>query len=35
MDGSRPGFVYHESSDHRSWQAMTNLFDEVFGATRT
>ena len=30
MDGSRPGFVYHESSDQRSWQAMINLFDEVF-----
>ncbi|MBI4883858.1 MAG: dienelactone hydrolase family protein [Actinobacteria bacterium] len=31
MDGSRPGFVYHEPSDRRSWQAMVNLFDEVFG----
>lgn len=30
MDGSRPGFVYHEPSDRRSWQAMINLFDEVF-----
>ncbi len=30
MDGSRPGFVYHEASDRRSWQAMRNLFDEIF-----
>ena len=35
MDGSRPGFVYHEASDRRSWQAMINLFDEVFGANQT
>ena len=35
MDGSRPGFVYHEASDRRSWQAMINLFDEVFGAHQT
>ena len=35
MDGSRAGFVYHEASDRRSWQAMINLFDEVFGAIQT
>ena len=32
MDGSRPGFVYHEASDRRSWKAMLSLFDEVFSA---
>jgi dienelactone hydrolase len=31
-DGSRPGFQYHEASDLRSWQAMTNFFHEVLGA---
>ena len=35
MDGSRPGFVYHEPSDRRSWQAMVNLFDEVFAGSQT
>jgi len=35
MDGSRPGFVYHEPSDRRSWQAMINLFDETFGSSQT
>lgn len=35
MDGSLPGFVYHEPSDRRSWQAMINLFDEAFGNYRT
>lgn len=33
IDGSRAGFAYHEPSDRRSWQAMINLFDEVFGTT--
>jgi dienelactone hydrolase len=27
----RPGFAYHEPSDRRSWKAMLDLFDEVFG----
>jgi dienelactone hydrolase len=27
----RPGFGYHEPSDRRSWKAMLDLFDEVFG----
>jgi len=35
MDGSRPGFVYHEASDRRSWQAMINMFDEVFRPSRS
>ena len=30
-DGSRPGFVYHEPSDLRSWRAMVGHFAEVFG----
>lgn len=30
-DGSRPGFQYHEPSDRRSWQAMTDFFLEVLG----
>jgi dienelactone hydrolase len=30
-DGSRPGFLYHEPSDVRSWRAMTGHFREVFG----
>jgi len=30
-DGSRPGFVYHEPSDLRSWRAMVAHFAEVFG----
>ncbi|MBU6315424.1 MAG: dienelactone hydrolase family protein [Acidobacteria bacterium] len=30
-DGSRPGFVYHEPSDLRSWRAMVGHFREVFG----
>jgi dienelactone hydrolase len=25
-----PGIAYHEPTDRRSWQAMINLFDEVF-----
>ncbi|MFZ5669377.1 MAG: dienelactone hydrolase family protein [Pseudomonadota bacterium] len=29
---NRPGFAYHEPSDRRSWRAMLDLFDEVFGA---
>ena len=32
MDGTRPGFVYHEPSDLRSWQAMAAHFREVFGS---
>ncbi|CAN5580734.1 dienelactone hydrolase family protein [soil metagenome] len=31
MVGIRPGFIYHEPSDRRSWQAMIDLFAEVFG----
>ena len=31
MDGSRPGFAYHEPSDLRSWRAMCGHFAEVFG----
>ena len=31
MDGTRPGFVYHEPSDIRSWRAMAAHFHEVFG----
>jgi dienelactone hydrolase len=27
----RPGFGYHAPSDRRSWAAMLDLFDEVFG----
>lgn len=30
-DGSRPGFVYHEPSDRRSWAAMCGFFGEVLG----
>ena len=26
-----PGIAYHELTDRRSWQAMLDLFDEVFG----
>jgi dienelactone hydrolase len=28
---NRPGFAYHAPSDRRSWVAMLDLFDEVFG----
>jgi len=28
---NRPGFAYHAASDRRSWAAMMDLFDEVFG----
>lgn len=28
---NRPGFAYHAPSDQRSWAAMLDLFDEVFG----
>jgi dienelactone hydrolase len=28
-----PGIAYHEPTDRRSWQAMLDLFDEVFGPT--
>ncbi|MDB5431532.1 MAG: dienelactone hydrolase [Caulobacter sp.] len=28
----RPGFEYHGPSDERSWRAMLDLFEEVFGA---
>ena len=28
---NRPGFNYHAPSDQRSWRAMIDLFDEVFG----
>ena len=31
MDGSRPGFAYHELSDLRSWRAMADFLAEVFG----
>jgi dienelactone hydrolase len=27
-----PGFAYHAAADQRSWRAMRDLFDEVFGA---
>ena len=27
----RPGFAYDKSADERSWRAMLDLFDEVFG----
>jgi len=27
-----PGFFHHERTDHRSWAAMRQLFDETFGA---
>jgi dienelactone hydrolase len=30
-DGSRPGFQYHAESDLRSWRAMRDHFQEVFG----
>ena len=26
-----PGIAYDEATDRRSWQAMLDLFDEVFG----
>lgn len=29
---NRPGFTYDPSADQRSWRAMIDLFDEVFGA---
>ncbi len=29
---NRPGFTYDASADQRSWRAMIDLFDEVFGA---
>ncbi|HEY2661323.1 MAG TPA: dienelactone hydrolase family protein [Caulobacteraceae bacterium] len=29
---NRPGFAYHEPTNRRSWRAMLDLFDEVFGA---
>jgi dienelactone hydrolase len=29
-----PGVTYHRLSDERSWRAMLDLFDEVFGGTR-
>ena len=29
---NRPGFAYHAPTDQRSWRAMIDLFDEVFGA---
>lgn len=29
--GDREGFAYHAASDRRSWQAMLDLFEEVFG----
>ena len=25
-----PGIAYHEATDRRSWQAMVDLFNEVF-----
>jgi dienelactone hydrolase len=28
---NRPGFAYNELADKRSWRAMIDLFDEVFG----
>ena len=27
-----PGIAYNKEADHRSWQAMIDLFNEVFGA---
>ena len=27
-----PGIAYDEATDRRSWQAMVDLFNEVFGA---
>lgn len=30
--GTLPGVRYHRPSDERSWRAMIDLFDEVFGA---
>ncbi|GAA5173168.1 dienelactone hydrolase family protein [Pseudonocardia eucalypti] len=30
--GTLPGVRYHQPSDERSWRAMIDLFDEVFGA---
>jgi dienelactone hydrolase len=29
-----PGIAYHEPTDRRSWQAMLDLFAEVFGSSR-
>jgi dienelactone hydrolase len=29
---NRPGFAYNAMADQRSWRAMLDLFDEVFGA---
>ena len=26
-----PGFDYHAQTDHRSWAAMLDLFDETLG----
>ena len=34
MDGSRPGFAYHEATDLRSWRAMADFLTEVFGSVR-
>jgi dienelactone hydrolase len=28
------GFFYHEATDRRSWNAMIELFNEVFGETK-
>ncbi|MFZ9628278.1 MAG: dienelactone hydrolase family protein [Ilumatobacteraceae bacterium] len=30
-DADRPGFRYHERTDHRSWRAMVDFLAEVFG----
>jgi dienelactone hydrolase len=30
----RPGFAYHAETDHRSWAAMLDLFDEALGPVR-
>ena len=27
-----PGVAYNKEADHRSWQAMLDFFNEVFGA---
>src|SRR6202044_4204094 len=29
-----PGIGYHEATDRRAWQAMVDLFHEVFGGRR-
>lgn len=29
-DGSRPGILYDKNADERSWQAMRDIFAEVF-----